>query len=147
MNLICISSLAVMIPFTSIRTELNPERHFKFNSCLHERLIWGLKDRGESRSDSRLKLVSDRLYRPSSFFGDFGTYRFKYVSETSRIANSLYFGDNERWFYSEFHSWVKSLSNYTWFWIDISFRIECSIRNEKWNELNPEWVATHFGFM
>ena len=27
------------------------------------------------------------------------------------------------------------------------FRIECSIRNEKWNELDPEWVATQSGFM
>ena len=27
------------------------------------------------------------------------------------------------------------------------FRIECSIRNEKWNELDPELVATQSGFM
>ena len=58
--------------------------------------------RDESKSDSRLKLVSDHLYRSSSLFGDFSTDNFKYVNQTSRFANSLYFGHNERRFYSEF---------------------------------------------
>ena len=37
----------------------NPKRHSKLNSCLHGRLSWGLKDHGEWRSHSGLKLVSD----------------------------------------------------------------------------------------
>ena len=37
----------------------NPERHFKFNSCLHETLSRGLKDLAESKSHSGLKLVPD----------------------------------------------------------------------------------------
>ena len=85
------------------------------------------------------------LYR--QFLGDFSTYTFKYVNKTSHFANNLYFGHNERRFHSEFHSRVKFRSKFTWFPIDISFRIECSIRNEKWNELDPGWVATLSGFM
>ena len=61
------------------------------------------------------------------FSGDFSTYTLKYVNKTYHFANNLYFGHNDR--------------------IDISFRIECSIRNEKWNELDPVWVATQSGFM
>ena len=37
----------------------NPKRHFKLNLCLHGRLSWGLKDHGEWKSHSGLKLVSD----------------------------------------------------------------------------------------
>ena len=66
----------------------------------------------------------------------------KYVNKTSHFANNLYFGHNERRFYSEFLSRVKFRSKFTWFRTDISFRIECSIWNGKWNELDPEWVAT-----
>ena len=87
------------------------------------------------------------LYRQSYFLGDFSTYTFKYVNKTSHFSNNLYFGHNERRFHSEFHSRVKFQSKFTWFPIDISFRIECSIRSEKWNELDPEWIATQSGFM
>lgn len=44
------------------------------------------------------------MYRQSYFFGDFSTYTFKYVIETSHFANNLYFNHNERRFYFEFHS-------------------------------------------
>ena len=37
----------------------NPERHLKLNSCLHGRSSWGLKDHGEWKFHSELKLVSD----------------------------------------------------------------------------------------
>lgn len=40
-------------------------------------------------------------------------------------------------FHCKFHYRVKSRSKFTRFWIDISFKIECPIRNEQWNELNP----------
>ena len=78
------------------------------------------------------------LYRQSYFSGDFSTYTLIYVNKTSHFANNLYFGHNERRFHSEFHSRVKFRSKFTRFRIDISFRIECSIWNEKWNELDPE---------
>ena len=79
------------------------------------------------------------------FLRRFSTYKLKYVNKTSHFTNNLYFGHNERRFHFEFHSRVKFRSKFTWFRIDISFRIECSIRNEKWNELDPE-VATQSGF-
>ena len=112
----------------------NPERHFKLNSCLHGRLSWGLKDHGEWKSHSGLKLTF--MHRQCYFSGDFSTYTLKYVNETSHFANNLYFAHNERRFYSDFYSRVKFQFKFTWFRIDISFRIECSIRNEKWNELD-----------
>ena len=37
----------------------NPERHFEFSPCLFERLDWGLKDRGKSKSYSGLKIIPD----------------------------------------------------------------------------------------
>ena len=40
-------------------SSFNPELHFKFNSCLYERLRCGWKDHGESKSHSGLKLVPD----------------------------------------------------------------------------------------
>ena len=86
------------------------------------------------------------MYQQSYFSGDFSTYALQYANKTSHFANNLYFSHNERRFHSEFHSRVKFRSKFTWFRIDISFRIECSIRNEKWNELDPEWVATQSGF-
>ena len=87
------------------------------------------------------------MYRQSYFSGDFSTYTLKYVNKTSYFPNNLFFGHSERRFHSEFHSRVKFPSKSTCFRIDISFRIECSIRNEKWNELDPELVATQSGFM
>ena len=75
------------------------------------------------------------MNRPSYFPGDFSTYILKYVNKSSRFANNLYFGHNERRFHSEFHSRVKFRSKFR---IDIPFRTECSIRNEEWNELDPE---------
>ena len=91
---------------------------------------------------------SFQIHVPTILFsGDFSTYTLKYVNKTSHFANNLYFGHNERRFHPEFHSRVKFRSKFTWFRIDISFRIECSIRNEKWNELDPVWVATQSGFM
>ena len=50
----------------------NPERHFKLNSCLHGRLSWGLKDHGEWKSHSGLKLVSNSC-TDILFSGDFST--------------------------------------------------------------------------
>ena len=47
------------------------------------------------------------MYRPFYFFGDFSTYTFKFVNETSHNANNLYFGHNERRFHSEFQSRVN----------------------------------------
>ena len=87
------------------------------------------------------------MYQQSYFFGDFSTYTLKYVNKTSHFSNNLYFGHNERRFHSEFRSFPKLRSKFTWFRIDISFRIECSVRNEKWNELDSEWVATQSVFM
>ena len=87
--------------------------------------------------------ISFRISCANDYFsGDFSTNTPKYVDKTSHFPNNLYFGHNERRFHSEFRSRVKFRSKFTWFRIDISFRIECSIRNEKWNELDPEWVAT-----
>ena len=86
------------------------------------------------------------MYGQSYFSGDFTTHALKYVNKTSDFANNLYFGRNKRRFHSEFYSRVKFRSTFTRFRIDISFRIECSIRNEKWNELDPEGVATQSGF-
>ena len=100
------------------------------------------KDHGEWKSHSGLKLVSDSCTQQSYFSGDFSTYTPKYVDKTSHFANNLYFSYNERRFHSEYHSRVKFRSKSTWFLIDISFWIEWLIRNEKWNELDPEWVAT-----
>ena len=48
------------------------------------------------------------MHRPSYFFGDFGTYIFNYVNETSHFENNPYYSHNERRFHSEFHSRVKS---------------------------------------
>ena len=86
------------------------------------------------------------MYGQSYFSGDFTTNTLKYVNKTSDFASNLYFGHNERRFHSEFYSRVKFPSKFTRFRIDISFRIECSMRNEKWNELDPEEVATQSGF-
>ena len=124
----------------------NPERHFKLNLCLHGRLSLGLKDHGEWKSHSGLKLVSHSC-TDNLTSGDFSTYTLKYVNKTSHFANNLYFGHSERRFHSDFHFDVKFQSKFTWFRINISFRIECSIRNEKWHELDPEWVATQSWFM
>lgn len=41
------------------------------------------------------------------------------------FSKKLYFCHNECWF----HSWVKSWSKFTWFQINISFRIKFWIRN------------------
>ena len=71
------------------------------------------------------------MYRQSYFPGDFSTYTPKlYVNKTSYFPNNLYFGYNERRFHSEFHSRVKFRSKFTRFRIDISFRIESSIRKK-----------------
>ena len=69
----------------------------------------------KSKSRSGLKLVSDSTTDHLIFFGDFSTYAFKYVNETSHDANNIYFGhneDNERQFHSEFHSRVKFRSKF-----------------------------------
>ena len=81
-----------------------------------------------------------------SYFPAFYHSTLEYVNKTFDFANNLYFGHNERRFHFEFYSRVKFRSKFTRFRIDISFRIECSIRNEKWNELDPEGVATQGGF-
>ena len=47
------------------------------------------------------------MYQQSYFSGDFSTCTLKYVNKTSHFANNLYFGHNERRFYSDFHSGVK----------------------------------------
>ena len=126
----------------------NPERPLNFNSCLHGRLSWGLKDHGEWKSHSGLKLVSDLCTDNLIFPAILALiYTLKYVNKTSNFPNNFYFGHSERRFYSEFHSRVKFRSKFTWFRMDISFRIECWIRKEKWNEFGPEWVATQSGFM
>ena len=88
------------------------------------------------------------MYQQSYFSGDFGTYiHLNTWIELPILQTIFYFGHNERRFHSEFHSRVKFRSKFTWFRIDTSFRIECSIRNEKWNELDLEWVATQSRFM
>ena len=86
------------------------------------------------------------MHGQSYFSGDFTTHTLKYVNKTSDFANNLYFGHNERRFHSGFYSRVKFRSRFTRFRIDMSFRIEYSIRNEKWNKLDPEGVATQSGF-
>ena len=122
--------------------------NFKLNSCLHGRLSWGLKDHMQGMKISfRIETHFRFMYQQSYFSGDFSTCTLKYVNKTSHFANNLYFGHNERRFYSDFHSGVKFQFKFTWFRIDISFRIEYSIRNEKWNELDPKWVATQSGFI
>ena len=70
------------------------------------------------------------MYRPSYFFGDFNSYKFKYENETSHFVNSLYFDHNERRFHFEFYCRIKCSSKLTGIRIDISFGIECLIRNE-----------------
>ena len=66
----------------------------------------------------------------SYFSGDFSTYTPRNVDKTSHFANNLYLGHNERRFHSKFQSRVKFRSKFTWYRIDISFRIEL---------FNPEW--------
>ena len=98
----------------------NPELHFKFNSCLHERLRCGWKDHGESKSHSGLKLVSDSCTENLFLSGilaliHLSTSYFTSVREqaTSDFAKNIYFRNNERRFQSEFHSRVKSRSKFT----------------------------------
>ena len=77
-----------------------------------------------------LKLVSDSCTNYLIFRRFWHLYTLKYVNKTSHFANNLYFSHNERRFHSEFHSRVEFRFKFTWFLIDISFRIECSIRNK-----------------
>ena len=125
----------------------NPERRFKLKSCLQGEIELRIERSRRTKISFRVETRFRFMYQQSYFSGDFSIYTPKYVNKTSHFANNLYFGHNERRFHCEFHWRVKFRSKFTWFRIDISFRIECSIRNEKWNELDPEWVATQSGFM
>ena len=133
--------------FRWIRIEFQYRTTFKFQFVF----TWEIELRIERSRWIKISLrIETRfrfMYRQSYFSGDFSTYTLKYVNKTSYFPNNLYFGHNERRFYSDFYTAVKFRFKFTWFRIDISFRIECSIRNEKWNELDPEWVATQSGFM
>ena len=114
----------------------NPERHFNFNSCLHGRLSWGLKDHGEWKCHSGLKLFRF-MYWQSYFSGDFSTYTLKYVNKTSYFPNNLYFGHSERRLHSEFHSRVKFRSKFTRSSVQSGMKNRMnSIRNEL--QLNPD---------
>ena len=76
----------------------NSQRYLKFNPFY-------MRDRVEDRKikiSFRIETRSRFMYRPAFFFGYFSTYT------TSHFENNLYFGHNERRFYSEFHSRVKS---------------------------------------
>ena len=61
------------------------------------------------------------MYQQSYFPGDFSTYELKYVNKNfSTIMN------------------VDYVPSFIQEWNFDSFRIECSIRNETWNELDPK---------
>ena len=113
----------------------NPERHFKLNSCLKkitakENLIpdWN------SMSQQSTKCTNNPIFPVILAL----IHLNMYVNKTSHFANNHYFGHNERRFHSEFHSRVKFRPKFTWLRIDISFRMECSIRNE----IKMEWARS-----
>ena len=63
----------------------NPERHLKFNLCLHERL----KDRSESKFQSGMNVYIGRLHDSESTFHSGTSVRSGMKNEINSVRNEL----------------------------------------------------------